>query len=409
MALRQGFDSAASEDIAEVTPLDARASAIEAPRLNLLLPGVSKRHLFGGAATALQLLEALGQGVELRVLVTDERQFEELDPARFSGWAVRGAADEDARGHCLVPLGDRHGLTVPVRRADVFIASAWWTAHLAQALAGWQAEAYAIASRPFVYLIQDFEPGFYPWSAKYVLAEQTYQAGGKRVAVFNSSELRRFFHGRGFRFEAEYAFDPVFDPLLSRHLEQRKPVNRQRQILVYGRPSIPRNAFPLIVRALRLWAENDPRAPGWRALSVGEAHPPVSLPNGVALDPLGKLDLDAYARVLSESAIGLSLMVSPHPSYPPLEMAAFGLRTLTNNFEAKRLGDAHPNIIGLDDLSADSIAQQLAALTAAFEDPDAQPWSLPPGDFARSAPPFPFAAELRGRWLADLDGTPPQA
>ena len=52
---------------------------------------------------------------------------------------------------------------------------------------------------------------------------------------------------------------------------------------------------------------------------------------------LGKLDLDAYGSLLRESAVGLSLMVSPHPSYPPLDMAHLGLRVVTNGFGPKDL------------------------------------------------------------------------
>lgn len=409
-ALHRGFNSAfAEEDIVEITPLNARPSAIETPRLNLLLPGVSKRHFFGGASTALQLLQALGQGIELRVLVTDERQFEGLDPAQFSGWSVRGAEEDDACGHCLVPLGNRHGATVPVRRADLFIASAWWTAHLTHVLTAWQAQAYGLPKRPFVYLIQDFEPGFYPWSAQYVLAEQTYQADKKLIAVFNSSQLRQFLHDRGYRFDAEYVFEPVLNPVLAEYLDLPNKTKKQRQILVYGRPSVPRNAFPLIVQALRLWAASDPRAAQWKVLSAGEGHPPVRLPNGVTLAPLGKLELRDYARTLSESAIGLALMISPHPSYPPLEMAAFGLRTLTNDFGSKRLARDHPNIVSLDSLSPDFIARQLTALTAAFDASEAdasRPWSAQTEQAARPAPPFPFVDELRERCLALLDDAP---
>jgi len=264
--------------------------------------------------------------------------------------------------------------------------------------------------RPFVYLIQDFEPGFYPWSARYVLAEQTYHSDNTVIAVFNSSQLRQFLHERAYRFAEEYVFEPVFNSVLSSYLKLQKPLKKQRQILVYGRPSVPRNAFPLIVQALRLWAASDPLAPQWRVLSVGEAHPPVSLADGIALAPLGKLELHAYAQTLSASAIGLALMVSPHPSYPPLEMAAFGLRTLTNDFASKQLGRDHPNIIGLNKLSPDVIATQLAALTAAFEaheaDPESRPWSSQVAGFTRPETPFPFVKALRERCLALLDDAP---
>ena len=48
--------------------------------------------------------------------------------------------------------------------------------------------------------------------------------------------------------------------------------------------------------------------------------------------------------------LGLALMLTPHPSLVPLDMAAAGLVTITNTFGAKtaeRLAALSPNIIGV--------------------------------------------------------------
>ena len=129
-------------------------------------------------------------------------------------------------------------------------------------------------------------------------------------------------------------------------------VPRSRTIVVYGRPGIPRNAFPAIVDGLRAWRAGDPNAAEWNVISVGEAHPEIDLGGGAMLRSSGKLDLDAYARLLRGSAIGVSLMVSPHPSYPPLEMAHLGMLVLTNGFGAKDLSSWHDNIRSVTDISA---------------------------------------------------------
>jgi hypothetical protein len=65
-------------------------------------------------------------------------------------------------------------------------------------------------------------------------------------------------------------------------------------------------------------------------VSVGELHRDIRLARGVILQSKGKLSLEEYAACLEDAAIGLSLMVSPHPSYPPLEMAEFSVRVITN-------------------------------------------------------------------------------
>jgi hypothetical protein len=58
--------------------------------------------------------------------------------------------------------------------------------------------------------------------------------------------------------------------------------------------------------------------------------------------------------------VGLPLMPSPHPSYPPLEMAHFGVLTITNGYANKDLSSAHDNIISIRDIRPVTIAEVVA-------------------------------------------------
>ena len=110
---------------------------------------------------------------------------------------------------------------------------------------------------------------------------------------------------------------------------------------------------------------------------------------------LGKLSLEDYAKMLRTSAVGLSLMASPHPSYPPLEMSHFGLRTITNSYANKDLSTSHPNILSIEDVAPDTIADALAQACHGFEaDPD-RGWlasSYRPSFL--NPDPFPFLDEI---------------
>jgi hypothetical protein len=76
--------------------------------------------------------------------------------------------------------------------------------------------------------------------------------------------------------------------------------------------------------------------------------------------------------MLRSTAVGLSLMCSPHPSYPPLEMAHFGVRTITNRFANKNLATSHDNIISVPDIAPETLAEALGQACDAFEaDPGA--------------------------------------
>ena len=61
-------------------------------------------------------------------------------------------------------------------------------------------------------------------------------------------------------------------------------------------------------------------------------------------------------------------MISPHPSYPPLEMAAFGVKVITNNFWNKDLSDWNKNITSVSDVKPDAVGSKLAAFLNEYEE-----------------------------------------
>jgi len=130
-------------------------------------------------------------------------------------------------------------------------------------------------------------------------------------------------------------------------------------------------------------------------VSAGLPHPPVAIGPGRVMNSLGKLSLEAYGELLRTTAVGLSLMASPHPSYPPLEMAHFGVRTITNAFANKDLSTSHLNIQSIADISPDTIAAALAQACRAFEAAPDAGWGSPTlrPSFLDSGP-WPFLDEV---------------
>lgn len=88
----------------------------------------------------------------------------------------------------------------------------------------------------------------------------------------------------------------------------------------------------MIVEALNKMIEKYNPDSEWEYLSIGGNHKSIKLKNGNTLVAGGKLTLEKYAEILAESSVGVSLMCSPHPSYPPLEMAALESRRLQIRF-----------------------------------------------------------------------------
>jgi hypothetical protein len=379
-----------------------RAPAGAGPRLNLLIPTLNPGRVFGGAQTALDLFDALGAHFpRLRIVAFQPVPESALDA--LEGFALASPGDERAAARVVVaaPRGGEHELAV--EPDDVFLATFWTTAELAARLANWQAATYgATAPRAFAYLVQDFEPAFYPWSAQSELARSTYDTAVPTIAVVNSGLLAAHLKDEGVAFEEPFIFEPRMDRRLRQVLGVR-PHERSRRLVAYGRPETPRNAFPLLVEGLRAWVRQGGGS-GWDVVSVGRPHPPVELGRGLRMRALGKLDIEAYASLLTESAVGLSLMVSPHPSYPPLDMAHLGMRVVTNRFGPKDLSTWHENIRSTEALTASAIAEALAAQVATFEaDPGGgeRAKALRP-DYLADGPIFPFADTLAERLKAGL-------
>lgn len=386
-------------EIYETTPILPRSSDILKPRLNLLLPALAKDHVFGGIMTALQLFLALAKDdMDVRIILSDQADCAGMDIDMLRTWIAASVDSSDQHGRIVIPFGDRGHRTIPVRKTDIFVATAWWTAYVAQRLIDKQAERYKQPALPLVYLVQDHEPGFYPWSTRYYLAQSTYQYTGPMIGIFNTGLLQTYFQQQGYRFSSAYHFEPQLNPTLQRTRSQLRSTTKEKILILYGRPSVARNAFELVFQSVRAWTAIDQFAVDWKIFSIGEKHGDIDLHNGCKIVSLGKLTLDQYTDILQQAAIGLSLMFSPHPSYPPLEMAEFGVQTITNAFANKNLSALSPFLHSLDSPTPENIAELIKQFAAEYATHPTQTISLP--DQSIFAPPgktYLFIDELRSK------------
>jgi hypothetical protein len=340
------------------------------PRLNLFLPAFRRSSVFGGIATAFAIFERIAQAVdpeiELRILLTADPT--PVDPQDLPpGWKLSEGKDDVLAGQrsvVVVPPQSRAEIAVSVRPSDIFFASAWWDAIAGFSCIDRQREFFRM-DRKLRYFLQDFEPNFSAWSSAWTLADQTYRRPDDTVAIVNSSFLAAYFEKHGYHFAEQYVFKPLWNAGLGQPVQTEEA--RENIILVYWRPSVERNLHQIAASGLAQWLESDPYAArNWRIFGIGEAGADVMLTEGFRMQVLGKLSLDEYRRLLCRAKVGLSLMLSPHPSYPPLEMAAFGMRVVTNSFEAKNLSGHGDAINSLDLPNPAAIAKALADAVGAW-------------------------------------------
>lgn len=392
--LQRGVRDEMHINIHEIRPLNLHCVPSRGKRLNILLPSVNPEDVYGGISTALKFYNRLKEDLACdgRIIVLDAKpRFGELG-SQFERYSAVPLGNDSSDPLQIVSAVDRHSASLPFTEDDIFICTCWWSAFCLQEAMGKQA-AEGKAVNPMLYLIQDYEPGFYAWSSQYVLAESTYKSQLPTIAIFNSKELYEHFKNAGYSFESEFIFQPFLNPALAHALNGLNgTAGKRKQILVYGRPGTVRNAFELAVDTLRQWVESDDASTQWQFISAGEDHPPVHLGKGRYLTSVGKLSLSEYARVLTESYAGLSYMVSPHPSYPPLEMAAFGVQVITNGYGVKDLTDFSSCIESVPVLTPANAANALKKITQGYQAEvgcgDVPSWYLKCDD------PFPFMSEL---------------
>ncbi|WP_138472647.1 glycosyl transferase family 1 [Poseidonocella sp. HB161398] len=322
----------------------------------VLIPTLNPTEIFAGVATALQLGISLAErGCPVRFIATDLPVLSAHASRNFIGERITPGLRDSALGRIEIQCGvtaDEIGFAP----TEMIIATAWWTAHVAQTVL---AQPGMQTSR-FHYLIQDYEPNFYAWGTEFAAAMQSYAM--PCIPIFNTTLLRDYFTALGHRFGAApaLAFRPSID--IGRYAGlDRLEARRKRRIAIYGRPEVPRNMFPVCIEALAAFAKSQRLTPeSAEIVSVGLAHDPIQLPGGLEVQSLGKLSMDEYPVFLTTVDLGLSLMYSPHPSHLPLEMAAAGVRVVTNSFGPKDLSRFSP-LIRSTDPEPTALARALAA------------------------------------------------
>ena len=199
--------------------------------------------------------------------------------------------------------------------ANVSICTLWTTAYL-QVL-------YNKVSRKF-YLVQDYEPYFYSAGSISGLIEQTYRFGFSCLA--NT-------HGVGSQCKIYTSDVTTFSPGIDRNIfyakNKQTRVEPPYKVVFYGRPSNPRNCFSLGIQTLKSLKRK--MKDNVQIISVGEEYNLDEYGLKDILENHGLLNsLDEVANLYRDCCLGLVYMMTPHPSYQPLEYMATGCITATN-------------------------------------------------------------------------------
>jgi O-antigen biosynthesis protein len=205
----------------------------------------------------------------------------------------------------------RDGLT----GMDAYVATAWVTAHVL-------AKNDAVPGRRF-YLVQDFEPHFYPRGSAYELAEDTYRFGFSTITIGNM--LARELHDRfGTQCTvAQFGCDT----------DKYQVINRAPRdgVVFYAKPGVARRGYEMGVFALSLFHQERPDI---RIHTFGIEARKLPFPATVHAH-LAPLQLNT---LYNDCAAGLALSFT-NISLIPTELLAAGVVPVVNDYQGKTKAD----------------------------------------------------------------------
>lgn len=352
-AVRTGPTRPVREMAEKIAPLTLRVRDDAPARVNLLIPTIDLAHLFGGYIGKFNLARRLAErGNRVRIVTVDPV------PPLPRDWREQVSAYEGLAGmfdRVEVAFGREQPLEVS--RDDRWIATTWWTAHVAA----------AATEDPFVYLVQEYEPFTFPAGTWGALAEQSYRFPHR--ALYSTELLREWFGLRGIGAALDsLSFENAITPVTP-------DVRVNRRLLFYARPEphAARNLFELGMLALQR-AVAEGTLDGWELRGIGTTALGRRLPlgRGAELELLSRAAQGDYGRLLSEHDVGVALMHTPHPSLVPIEMASAGMLAVTTRFENKTpaaMAAISPNILAAEP-TIEGVAASIAEAVAGSADLD---------------------------------------
>jgi hypothetical protein len=309
-----------------ISPLTLDISEEHPKRVNLLLATIDFRYVFVvTSACSISLCASVAKDIRRASSFTNRptgrSRLAPTDPAVSRLTTLFDEVE-------VISRFDR-SLPVEVNPEDRFVATNCWAAHIAHST------ARNLVEQRFLFMVQEYEPYFLPMSSISALFQEAYTF--PQISLFSTELLRDFFREERigtFARPGGEADALVFNNAIQRFAPRREALVRsRRRLLFYARPEehAARNLFELgmialarLVKDQRVDLASCPStasAPstGRTCLSLRQGYRSNSCQN----EPAGLHRHDAELRC------GLSLMLTPHPSLVPLEMAAAGMLAVT--------------------------------------------------------------------------------
>jgi hypothetical protein len=347
-----------AERFVALTPLRVFGTPAQGRRrVTLVTDSIGRGSLFGGVGTALLLatMVANRRGADLRIVTRTEPP---VAASYDHVLQVYGLALEGESQFRFAPAHDAGG-GLDLFDDELIITTSWWTT---------EATLAAVPARQVAYLLQEDERMFYPFGDDRLRCQSVLMRDDLRFVV-NTALLRGHLIADGLAHFQRQAvdFEPAF-PHAVFHPRPR-PAGAPRRLVFYARPHNPRNLFYLGLQVLeQALLQGVIDGQRWEIVFVGSHIPELVLHGGIRPQRRENLDWADYAALIGGADLGLSLMGTPHPSYPPLDLVASGAVVVSSRHGAKQDLSAWSRNLILCDAAVQPLVDGLRAGVALVDD-----------------------------------------
>lgn len=333
----RNVDFLLNERFRNIQPIQTINGEDEVRRLNFVTDSIDSHSLLGGVATALIIATEFANrnNLALRIITrtTPANPVNYNNIMRISGVPAAENVtfysdhDRDVLGNVNFKL--------EINEKDIFFATSWWSAAAIKKTSPW---------KNFYYIIQEVETFFYPHGDEHHLCSEIMQADNIYYIV-NSQYLYDYFKENAPNIVERGVY---FEPAFPKALYQPKEFvpKKKYKLFFYARPNNPRNMFPYGIELLEMSIRNGVLDTNeWDIYCAGEEIPRLKFSNGYVAINMGLMNWQEYGKFLSGVDLALTLMYTPHPSYPPYDVASSGGVVVTNCWGNKKSFDFCKNVI----------------------------------------------------------------
>ena len=335
-----------------MSPLLLEVSDKEPKRVNIIMATVDFNYIFGGYLAMFNLAKKIGQfGNKPRIVIVEPCDYK---PDEWRKKILNYPGLEDLFDWIETSYHFDRNFPLKVNPDDIFIATSCWTAHIASRT------AKELNNKKFIFFAQEYEPIFFPMSSMHAFSHQSYFL--PQFTIFSTEFLRQYFriHKIGVYQSSETTGDAssiVINNAINPFVVSIKDISerKRKKFLFYARPEAhaARNLYELGLLGLENAILQGVFSDEWGFYGIGTLgnNRQIQLGNGHQLTLLPKVSLKEYLELIPTFDLGMSLMLSPHPSLVPLEMAAAGIPAITNTYENKtefELKKISSNLIGVE-------------------------------------------------------------